>query len=83
MIRTHLPAESTTTCEAGGLDFRPSAEKTKKDGSTFCVVRATGCEAPGFLARIKRDFASISEQWSKNYGKKYRPLPALRKCALY
>jgi hypothetical protein len=27
--------ESTTTYEAGGLDFWPSAEKTKKDGSTF------------------------------------------------
>ena len=40
--------ESMTTCKAGGLDFRPLAEKTKKDGSTFCVELATGCKAPGF-----------------------------------
>jgi hypothetical protein len=43
--------ESTTTCRAGGLDFRPSAEKTKKDRSTFCVELATGCKAPGFYGK--------------------------------
>jgi len=53
---TNLTGEPTTTCEAVGPDFRPQAEKTKKDGRTFCVELATGCKAPGFYGKNKRSF---------------------------
>jgi hypothetical protein len=45
--------EPTTTCESGGLDFRPSAEKTKKDGCVFCVELAAGRKAPAFYGKNK------------------------------
>jgi hypothetical protein len=33
--------------------FGHRPEKTKKDGSTFCVELATGCKAPGFYGQNK------------------------------
>ena len=49
---TNLTGEPTTTCEAVGPDFRPLAEKTKKDGRTFCGELPPGVKYPGFMARI-------------------------------
>jgi hypothetical protein len=64
MDSTQCFAESTTTCEAGGPDFWPSAEKIKMDGSTFCVELASGCNAPGFYGKnnlpVKMKLASGS-----------------------
>lgn len=45
------PEESTATRKAGGVNFRPSAEKAKSL-QCFYVELATRCKAPGLLARI-------------------------------